>query len=88
MDGFYDFIHILTFNTEWKGIYIPECFKQNAFALHHRHSRLRSYVAEPEYGCSVRNHQAHVPSSGQIKRFFHILLNFQTGLRHAGCVRQ
>ncbi|CDE52720.1 uncharacterized protein BN596_00908 [Roseburia sp. CAG:303] len=86
--GIYNLIHIFAADTEWKCIHTAKRFEQYTFALHNRHSGLRTDISQSQHCRSVCYHQAEIPSSGKLIRFTDIFLYLQAGCCHPRCVRK
>ena len=86
IDGVYDLVNILAADAQRNGIDAAELLKQQAFALHDRHSGLGAYITEAENGRSVGDNGDGIPASRKLIAFVYILLYLKAGRGNAGCV--
>ena len=88
VDGVHKFVHVLGLDAQGERIHIAKGLEQGALALHDGHTGLGADVAQTQHGGAVGNDGAQVVPPGQLVGLVDILLNFQTGLGHAGGVGQ
>ena len=63
-----------------------ERLEDDALPFHHRQDRLRAHHAEAEGGRTIRDDRDGVAAHGLLERFTRMVLDIETGLRHAGRV--
>ena len=81
-NGVDDLINILAPNAQRNGVHIAERFKEDAFALHHRHAGLRADIAQAQHRRAVCDDGYRIPAACEIIGFIYILLDLQAGLRN------
>ena len=82
--GVDELVHIVGLHAEGESVHIAEGLKQHALPLHNGHTRLGADVAQAQDGGAVGNDGAEVVPPGKLIALADILLDFQTGLGHAG----
>ena len=87
VDGLHQFVDVLGLDADRKGVDVRERLEQGAFSLHDRHPGFGSDVAEPEHRGPVGDDRHQVRAAGQGIGEFGILLDRETGFRHARRVR-
>ena len=87
-DRFHDLIHVLAADAERNRVHIAEGLEQHAFPLHDGHSRFWANITQAQHRRTVGHHRHGVPAAGQVVAFVDVLLDFKTGLRHAGRIGQ
>ena len=85
-DGVDKFVDVMGPHAKGEGIYPAEGLKEDAFALHHRHTGFGADVAQAQDGGAVGDDGAEIVPAGEIIGAAWIFLNFQAGLGHAGGV--
>ena len=78
-----DLFHVLRAHTDRKSVYIAKFLEQRTFALHHRHTCLRTDIPQSKHRRTVRHDRHKVTSSCQRKGFFIVLIDLQTRLSNA-----
>ena len=81
-NGVDDLINILAPNAQRNGVHIAERFKEDAFALHHRHAGLRADIAQAQHRRAVCDDGYRIPAACEVIGFIYILLDLQAGLRN------
>ena len=82
------FVNVLCPYAERKRVNAAEFLEEHAFALHNRHTRLGSDIAESQNGGAVGNYRNHIPAAGKLPAFVIIFLDCEAGLRDARSVRE
>ena len=75
-----DVIHVVAADAKRNGVHTAEGLEEDAFALHHRHTGLRTDVSQSQHSAAVRDYSHGVPPTGELIALADILLNFQAGL--------
>ena len=86
--GVDDLIHVVTADTQGDGVHPAESLEQHALALHDRHARLGTDVAQAQHSGAVGDNRHGVPPPGKLIALVDVLLDLQAGLGHPGGVCQ
>ena len=78
-----DVLHLFAADAQRDGVHVAKGLEEDALALHHRHTGLRSNISKPQHSGAVCHYCHSVPPAGQIIAFIDILLDLQTRLGYA-----
>ena len=79
-----EFSGILLINLNVETVDSREYFEQESLPLQHRFPGLGTYVAETQHGGAVGYHSHEVSAVGIVIDLAGVILDFETGIRHAG----
>src|SRR5215467_602990 len=83
-----DLVRIVRVHFDVEYIHIGEPLEEDGFSLHHRLAGKGSDIAQSKHCRPVAQHGHKIAAARVLERVLRILLNLQTGFRHARRIRQ